>query len=102
MTEEEQQDSGELQTEGIDLILDIPLEVSVQLGRTRMPIQQLLGLAPGSVIDLDKLSGEPLDILLNNRLVARGEAVVVNDRYGVRIVEILSAADRISGLGKLP
>ncbi len=102
MTEEEQQDSTESQTEGIDLILDIPLEVSVQLGRTRMPIQQLLGLAPGAVIDLDKLSGEPLDILLNNRLVARGEAVVVNDRYGVRIVEILSAADRISGLGKLP
>ena len=102
MTEEEQQGSMEPQTEGIDLILDIPLEVSVQLGRTRMPIQKLLGLAPGSVIDLDKLSGEPLDILLNNRLVARGEAVVVNDRYGVRIVEILSAADRISGLGKLP
>ena len=83
---------------GIDLILDIPLEISVRLGRARMPIQELMSLAPGSVIDLDKLSGEPLDILLNGKLVARGEAVVVNDRYGVRLVEIISATDRISGL----
>lgn len=100
MTEEEEQANPGTSPEGIDLILDIPLQVSVQLGRTRMPIQQLLSLAPGSVIDLDKLSGEPLDIMLNNKLVARGEAVVVNDRYGVRIVEILSASDRIAGLGE--
>jgi len=85
---------------GIELLLDIPLEVSVQLGRTSLPISELMSLSPGSVIDLDKLSGEPLDILLNNRLVARGEAVVVNDRYGVRIVEIIAASDRISGLAK--
>ena len=85
--------------EGIDLILDIPLEISVRLGRAKMPIQELMGLAPGSVIDLDKLSGEPLDILLNGKLVARGEAVEVNDRYGVRLVEIISATDRIAGLG---
>ena len=85
--------------EGIDLILDIPLEISVRLGRAKMPIQELMGLAPGAVIDLDKLSGEPLDILLNGKLVARGEAVVVNDRYGVRLVEIISATDRIAGLG---
>ena len=85
--------------EGIDLILDIPLEISVRLGRARMPIQELMSLSPGSVIDLDKLSGEPLDILLNGKLVARGEAVVVNDRYGVRLVEIISATDRIAGLG---
>ncbi|MDE0881106.1 MAG: flagellar motor switch protein FliN [Myxococcota bacterium] len=84
---------------GIDLILDIPLEISVRLGRARMPIQELMSLSPGSVIDLDKLSGEPLDILLNGKLVARGEAVVVNERYGVRLVEIISASDRISGLG---
>jgi flagellar motor switch protein FliN/FliY len=64
-----------------------------------MPIQELMSLSPGSVIDLDKLSGEPLDILLNGKLVARGEAVVVNERYGVRLVEIISASDRISGLG---
>jgi len=85
--------------EGIDLILDIPLEISVRLGRAKMPSQELMSLAPGSVIDLDKLSGEPLDILLNGKLVARGEAVVVNDRYGVRLVEIISATDRIAGLG---
>ena len=85
--------------EGIELILDIPLEISVRLGRARMPIQELMSLSPGSVIDLDKLSGEPLDILLNGKLVARGEAVVVNDRYGVRLVEIISATDRIAGLG---
>lgn len=84
---------------GIDLILDIPLEISVRLGSARMPIQELMSLSPGSVIDLDKLSGEPLDILLNGKLVARGEAVVVNERYGVRLVEIISASDRISGLG---
>jgi flagellar motor switch protein FliN/FliY len=83
---------------GIELLLDIPLEISVQLGSTKLPIAELMNLAPGSVVDLDKLSGEPLDILLNNKLVARGEAVVVNDRYGVRIVEIISAGDRISGL----
>jgi flagellar motor switch protein FliN/FliY len=90
---------SENQPEGIDLLLDIPLEISVQLGRTKLPISELMSLSPGSVIDLDKLSGEPLDILLNNKLVARGEAVLVNDRYGVRIVEIISAGDRVSGLG---
>ena len=90
---------SEKSQEGIDLILDIPLEISVRLGRARMPIQELMSLSPGSVIDLDKLSGEPLDILLNGKLVARGEAVVVNDRYGVRLVEIISATDRIAGLG---
>jgi flagellar motor switch protein FliN len=89
---------NETQPEGIDLLLDIPLEISVQLGRTKLPIAELMNLSPGSVIDLDKLSGEPLDILLNSKLVARGEAVLVNDRYGVRIVEIISAGDRVSGL----
>jgi flagellar motor switch protein FliN/FliY len=84
---------------GMDLLLDIPLEISVQLGRTKLPISELMSLSPGSVIDLDKMSGEPLDILLNNKLVARGEAVLVNDRYGVRIVEIISAGDRVAGLG---
>ena len=97
MTEEEQQGSMEPQTEGIDLILDIPLEDSVQLGRTRMPIQQLLGLAPGSVIDLDKLSGEPLDILLNNRLVARGKPWL-STTATVYVSLFLSAADQDFGL----
>ena len=80
----------------LDLLLDVPLEVTVELGRTRMSIQDLLGLAPGSVIELDKVAGEALDILVNGRLVARGEAVVVNDKFGVRITDIVSPQERIA------
>lgn len=81
-----------------DLLLDVPLEVMVQLGRTRLTIQELLTLGPGSVIELDKVAGEPLDIIINDRLVARGEAVVVNDKFGVRITDIVSRAERIARL----
>ena len=82
----------------LDLLLDVPLELSVELGRTRMSIQELLSLGPGSVIELDKVAGEPLDILVNNRLVARGEAVVVNDKFGIRITDIVSPTERIARL----
>jgi flagellar motor switch protein FliN/FliY len=82
----------------LDMLLDLPLEVSVELGRTRMSIQELLSLAPGAVIELDKVAGEPLDILINDRLVARGEAVVVNDKFGVRITDIVSPQERIARL----
>ncbi len=82
----------------IDLLLDIPLDISVELGRSRMSIQELLSLGPGSVIELDKLAGEPLDVMVNGRLVARGEAVVVNDKFGVRITDIVSPAERIARL----
>ncbi|MBI5070211.1 MAG: flagellar motor switch protein FliN [Deltaproteobacteria bacterium] len=82
----------------IDLLLDVPLDVSVELGRNRMTIQDLLALGPGSVIELDKVAGEPLDILVNDRLVARGEAVVVNDKFGVRITDIVSPQERIARL----
>jgi flagellar motor switch protein FliN/FliY len=82
----------------LDLLLDVPLELSVELGRTRMTIQDLLGLGPGSVIELDKIAGEPLDILVNDRLVARGEAVVVNDKFGVRITDIVSQSERVARL----
>lgn len=81
-----------------ELLLDVPLEVMVQLGRTRMTIQELLSLGPGSVVELDKVAGEPLDIIINDRLVARGEAVVVNDKFGVRITDIVSRAERIARL----
>lgn len=91
-------DLGSAQSRRIDLLLDVPLELSVELGRTRMSIQELLSLGPGSVIELDKVAGEPLDILVNNRLVARGEAVVVNDKFGIRITDIVSPAERISRL----
>jgi flagellar motor switch protein FliN/FliY len=82
----------------IDMLLDLPLDVSVELGRRRMSIQELLSLGPGSVIELDKVAGEPLDILINDRLVARGEAVVVNDKFGVRITDIVSPQERIMRL----
>jgi flagellar motor switch protein FliN/FliY len=82
----------------LDLLLDVPLEVSVELGRSRLSIQNLLALGPGSVIELDKLAGDPLDILVNGRLVARGEAVVVNDKFGVRNTDIVSRAERVARL----
>ena len=80
----------------LDLLLDVPLEVSVELGRARLSIQELLGLGPGSVVELDRLAGAPLDILVNARLLARGEAVVVNDKFGVRITDIVSPSERIA------
>ncbi len=82
----------------LELLLDVPLDVSVELGRARVSIQDLLALGPGSVIELDKIAGEPLDILVNDRLVARGEAVVVNDKFGVRITDIVSQAERVARL----
>ncbi|HEX7599497.1 MAG TPA: flagellar motor switch protein FliN, partial [Polyangia bacterium] len=84
MAEENAQDSA-AQGRRLDLLLDVPLDLSVELGRARMSIQDLLNLSPGSVIELDKIAGEALDILINGRLVARGEAVVVNDKFGIRI-----------------
>ena len=79
----------------LELILDIPLEVSVELGRRRMPIHELLKLNQGSVVELGKLAGEPLDILVNQKLIARGEAVVVNEKFGVRLTDIVSPTERI-------
>jgi flagellar motor switch protein FliN/FliY len=90
--------TSEASARRIDLLLDVPLDLSVELGRTRMSIQDLLGLTAGAVIELDKIAGEPLDILVNNRLVARGEAVVVNDKFGIRITDIVNPAERISRL----
>jgi flagellar motor switch protein FliN len=80
------------------LLLDVNLDISVELGRSRMSIQELLGLGPGSVIELDKLAGEPLDILVNDRLIARGEAVVMNDKFGVRITDIVNPTERVARL----
>lgn len=82
----------------LELLLDVPLELSVELGRTRMAIHKVLSLTGGSVIELDKLAGEPLDILLNGRLVAKGEAVVIGDKFGVRITDVLSPAERLARL----
>jgi len=82
----------------MELILDIPLEITVELGRARMLIGELLKLGQGSVIELSKLAGETLEILANQRLIARGEVVVINEKYGIRITEIMSPAERIEGL----
>ena len=83
----------------MDFLLDVNLQVSVEVGRTRMTIQDLLQLGQGSVIELTKLAGEALDIYINGRLVARGEAVIVNEKFGVRIKDIISQQDRVTGLG---
>lgn len=83
----------------LDFILDIPLEISVELGRARMPISELLQLGQGSVIELTKLAGEPLEILVNQKLVARGEVVVVNEKFGVRLTDVISPAERVQQLG---
>ncbi|MBS2022408.1 MAG: flagellar motor switch protein FliN [Deltaproteobacteria bacterium] len=89
---------SENQGRKLDLLLDVPLEVSVELGRARLSIQNLLALGPGSVVELDKIAGESLDILVNGRLIARGEAVVVNDKFGVRLTDIVSRAERVARL----
>jgi flagellar motor switch protein FliN len=81
------------------LILDIPLKVTVELGRTKMVVSELLNLGQGSVIELSKLAGEPMEVLVNGKLVARGEAVVVNEKFGVRLTDIISPTERVEQLG---
>lgn len=89
---------AEKDTRNIDLILDIPLQVSVELGRTKMLINDLLQLGQGSVIELSKLVGEPLEIFVNEKLVAKGDVVVVNEKFGVRLTDIVSPIERIETL----
>ena len=82
----------------LDMVLDIPLEISAELGRARMLINDLLQLGQGSVIELNKLAGEPLEILVNQKLIARGEVVVVNEKFGIRLTDIISPMERIKQL----
>ncbi|MBJ7220420.1 MULTISPECIES: flagellar motor switch protein FliN [unclassified Brenneria] len=84
----------------IDLILDIPVKLTVELGRTKMTIKELLRLSQGSVVALDGLAGEPLDILINGYLIAQGEVVVVADKYGVRITDIITPTERMRRLSR--
>ena len=86
------------ETKSLDLILDIPLTVAVELGRSKMLINDLLQLGQGSVIELTKLVGEPLEVLVNQKLVARGEVVVVNEKFGVRLTDIVSPMQRVQSL----
>jgi flagellar motor switch protein FliN/FliY len=82
----------------IDLIFDIPVQLTVELGRTRIPIKHILQLAQGSVIELDALAGEPMDVLVNGCLIAQGEVVVVNDKFGVRLTDVATPSERVRRL----
>lgn len=82
----------------LSLILDIPLRVTVELGRTKMPVSELLNLTQGSVVELSKLAGEPMEVLVNDKLIAKGEAVVVNEKFGVRLTDIISPTERVESL----
>ena len=90
---EEQSGSG-----GLDFLLDVPLEVSVEVGRARMLIRDFLKMKEGGVIELDKLADEPLDLYVNSKLIARGEAVVVNEKFGLRLIDVVSTAERLEKL----
>lgn len=89
---------SETDNEKMDLILDIPVTVTVEIGRTKMTIRNLLQLNQGGIVALDRLAGEPLDVLVNGTLVAHGEVVVVNDKFGVRLTDIVSRTERIKRL----
>ena len=91
-------DKGKVDANKLDLILDIPLTVTVELGRSKMLINDLLQLGEGSVIELTKLVGEPLEVLINSKLVARGEVVVVNEKFGVRLTSIVTPTERVRSL----
>ena len=86
------------QDSNIERLLDIPLVLSAQLGNTRMLIKDLLQLGPGSIVELDKLAGEPLEVLVNERLVARGEVVMVNEKFGIRLTDVISPSERVKKL----
>lgn len=90
--------NGDNQAKGIDFLLDVPLQVSVEVGRARMLIKDFLQMKEGGVIELDKLADEPLDLYVNSRLIARGEAVVVNEKFGLRLIDVVSPSERIEKL----
>lgn len=84
---------------GLDFLYDIPLQISVEVGRSKILLRDLLKMTEGYVIELDKLAGEPLDLYVNSRLIARGEAVMVGDKFGIRLTDVVSTSDRIENLG---
>jgi len=96
-------DAGNVKTgthNDIDFILDIPVQLTVELGRTKIAIKNLLQLAQGSVVELDGMAGEPMDVLVNGCLIAQGEVVVVNDKFGIRLTDIITPSERIRKLNK--
>lgn len=90
--------SGNGGSSGIDFLMDVPLQVSVEVGRARMLIKDFLQMKEGGVIELDKMADEPLDLYVNSRLIARGEAVVVNEKFGLRLIDVVSTSERIEKL----
>ena len=89
---------GNSEMHNIDFLLDVPLQVSVEVGRTRILVKDLLQMREGYVVELDKLAGETLDVYVNQRLIARGEAVLVNDKFGLRLTDVISPAERLEKL----
>jgi len=89
--------ASEKEKNNLELIFDIPLQLTVELGRTRLLVKDLLQLNQGAVVELTKLAGEPLDVFVNSKLVAHGEAVVVNDKLGIRLMDIVSSNERVEG-----
>lgn len=89
---------GDVGAHSLDMILDIPITVAVEIGRTRISISELLKLNQGSVVELDRLAGEPMDITVNGTLIAHGEVVVVNEKFGVRLTDVVSASERVRKL----
>jgi flagellar motor switch protein FliN len=94
------QAGGEETRNNIDLLLDVKMPVAIELGRTEMAISEILGLGPGSVVELNKLAGEPVDLLVNNKIIARGEVVVVDENFGVRITLLMSPQERLKSLAQ--
>ena len=95
MSDKPETSETDIDRKNLDFILDIPLQVTVELGRTKLLVKDVLQLNQGAVVELTKLAGEPLDIFVNSKLVARGEAVVVNEKFGVRLVDIVSPNERV-------
>lgn len=96
--EEIEERTEEHEARELDFILDIPLELSVELGKTKMLVNDLLQLGQGSIIELNKLAGEPLEVYINRKLIARGEVVVVNEKFGVRLTDVITPIDRVKSL----
>ncbi len=90
----------ESQSRSLTFLYDVPLEISVEVGRSKILLKELLRMGEGYIIELDKLAGEPLDLYVNSRLIAKGEAVMVGDKFGIRLTDVVSTSDRIENLGK--
>lgn len=97
--DEDEGPDNEIEGRDLDFILDIPLELSVELGNTKMLVNDLLQLGQGSIVELNKLAGEPLEVYINRKLIARGEVVVVNEKFGVRLTDIITPMERVRSLG---